>query len=81
MMLSISAVRSDLVTDSAEPLFLHPAEVRQLRLRQSELDEEVTGGAGGAHESAVAELVHVRDILARLDRGTAYVTRRAGLAA
>jgi hypothetical protein len=29
----------------------------------------------------VAELVHVRDILARLDQGTASVSRRAGLAA
>jgi|GEM_PF-4906733 len=80
-MLTISTVQGGCVANSAEPLVLHPVEVRQLRLRQSELDEEVAGAAGEAHESAVAELVHVRDILARLDQGTASVSRRAGLAA
>lgn len=80
-MLNSFTNRDSVTPDADEPLVLHPVEVRQLRLRQSELDEEVAGAAGEPFESVVAELVHVRDILARLDRGTASVTRRAGLAA
>lgn len=82
MMLNTQTSRVAGFSVVAEPLVLHPVEVRQLRLRQDELAEEVASAASGdAREAVVAELFHVREILSRFDQGKASVTRRAGLAA
>jgi hypothetical protein len=65
-----------------EPLVLHPVEVRQLELRRDELAEEVSAGTTeDTADTVIAELAHVREILSRFARGTASVSRRAGLAA
>ena len=81
-MLKTQTARVGVSSVVAEPLYLHPVEVRQLRLRQDELAEEVsTVSSGDAREAVVAELSHVREILSRFDQGKASVTRRAGLAA
>jgi hypothetical protein len=82
MMLDTQSTTVPTPSNAIEPFILHPVEVRQLRLRQDELAEEIASDTSSAtREAVVAELVHVREILGRVDRGIASTNRRAGLAA